>query len=58
MVHPFNLVRKIQPTSIIYVIEMNNDTNEIEGIGVIKNKPNVKLEYTPMKIDTIIVSYT
>lgn len=44
---PIQLSPKIQPTSIIYVIEMNNDTNEIEGIGVIKNKPNVKLEYTP-----------
>lgn len=44
---PIQLSPKIHPTGIVYVIEMNNDTNKIEGIGVIKNKPNVKLQYTP-----------
>ena len=30
---------KILEDSLVFVIEMNNDTNQIEGIGLIKNKP-------------------
>ena len=30
---------KILEDSLVFVIEMNNDTNKIEGIGLIKNKP-------------------
>ncbi len=30
---------KILEDSLVFVIEMNNDKNQIEGIGLIKNKP-------------------
>jgi hypothetical protein len=29
---------KIPPLSLVFVIEMNNSTNQIEGVGLIKNK--------------------
>ena len=35
---PSKLSQKISYDSIVFVIEMNNDTNMIEGIGLIKNK--------------------
>lgn len=31
---------KYSPDTIMFVIEMNNDTNSIEGIGLIRNKLN------------------
>jgi len=34
---PSKLSPKIPHSSIVFVIEMNNDTNMIEGIGLIKN---------------------
>lgn len=35
---PSKLSPKIPYSSLVFVIEMNNDTNMIEGIGLIKNK--------------------
>lgn len=35
---PSQLSPKIPHNSLVFVIEMNNDTNMIEGIGLIKNK--------------------
>ncbi|NDE19120.1 MAG: hypothetical protein EB000_01575, partial [Alphaproteobacteria bacterium] len=37
---PTPLSQKIQANSIVFVVEMNNSRNKIEGIGVIKNIPN------------------
>jgi len=37
---PVQLSPKIQANSIVFVVEMNNTRNKIEGIGVIKNTPN------------------
>jgi len=39
---PFELSSKIIHNSPVFVIEMNNSTNKIEGIGLIKNKINTK----------------
>ena len=36
---PQEMSPKIIYDSIVFVIEMNNDTNNIEGIGLIKNRP-------------------
>jgi len=36
---PCELSSKILYNTPVFVIEMNNDTNKIEGIGLIKNKP-------------------
>jgi hypothetical protein len=36
---PLELSPKISYNSPVFVIEMNNSTNKIEGIGFIKNKP-------------------
>lgn len=36
---PYELNDKIKPNSITAVFEMNNTTNKIEGIGIIRNKP-------------------
>lgn len=35
---PFKLSEKIEINSPVFVIEMNNSTNQIMGIGLIKNK--------------------
>ena len=35
---PNKISEEILPNSLIFVIEMNNDKNEIEGIGLIRNK--------------------
>ena len=37
---PTPLSQKILPNSIVFVVEMNNTRNKIEGVGVIKNIPN------------------
>jgi hypothetical protein len=37
---PCPMAKRIVPESIVFVLEMNNDTNEIMGIGMIQNKPN------------------
>jgi hypothetical protein len=36
---PHEMSPKIDLNSPVFVIEMNNSTNKIEGIGLIKNKP-------------------
>ena len=36
---PLQLSSKIKPLDVVYVVEMNNDTNEIIGVGVIRNIP-------------------
>jgi len=42
---PSELSPKILYDTPVFVIEMNNSTNEIEGIGLIKNKPETKKYY-------------
>jgi hypothetical protein len=37
---PTPLSCKIPANSIVFVVEMNNSRNKIEGVGVIKNTPN------------------
>lgn len=39
---PTELSSKIIYNTSVFVIEMNNSTNKIEGIGLIKNKPETK----------------
>jgi len=42
---PSEMSPKIHYNSPVFVIEMNNTTNKIEGIGLIKNKPDSKRYY-------------
>ena len=42
---PSELSPKIHYNSPVFVIEMNNSINKIEGIGLIKNKPETKKYY-------------
>jgi hypothetical protein len=35
----------VEPESIVFVVEMNNDTNRILGIGMIRNKPQLDKYY-------------
>jgi hypothetical protein len=42
---PSKLSPKIQRNTLVFVIEMNNSTNMIEGIGLIKNKPETEKYY-------------
>lgn len=42
---PYELSSKILYNTPVFVIEMNNDTNKIEGIGLIKNKPATNRYY-------------
>jgi hypothetical protein len=42
---PLELSTKIPYNTPIFVIEMNNSTNKIEGIGFIKNKPEITKYY-------------
>jgi len=42
---PTQLSTKIHYNAPVFVIEMNNSTNKIEGIGLIKNKPETKKYY-------------
>ena len=37
---PLRLSSKIHLNAFVYVVEMNNTTNSIEGVGVIRNYPN------------------
>jgi len=47
---PNELSSKIPYNSPVFVIEMNNSTNNIEGIGLIKNKPETK-KYFKVHLD-------
>ena len=38
---PVKISEKILPNSTLLVLEMNNSTNKLEGIGLIKNKCKV-----------------
>jgi hypothetical protein len=42
---PKKMTDKIQPNSIVFVIEMNNTINQIQGIGLIRNKPHYDKYY-------------
>jgi len=42
---PSEMSPKISYNTPVFVIEMNNSTNKIEGIGLIKNKPETKKYY-------------
>jgi len=42
---PMKIKEKIPLHSYVYVIEMNNDKNKIEGIGLIKNERKVDKNY-------------
>ena len=42
---PQKMTEKIPLNSLVFVVEMNNSTNKIEGIGLIKNKPETKKYY-------------
>lgn len=42
---PHEMSPKIYLNSHVFVIEMNNSTNKIEGIGLIKNKPTTDKYY-------------
>jgi hypothetical protein len=39
---PLRISSKIHINAFAYVLEMNNSTNRIEGVGVIRNYPNVE----------------
>ena len=38
----YRITKNIPTNAIIFVLEMNNDTNKIMGIGIIKNKRDMK----------------
>lgn len=38
---PVEVSKKIPPDAILFVLEMNNDKNQIVGIGLVKNHPMV-----------------
>lgn len=42
---PSELSPKIAYNTPVFVIEMNNSTNKVEGIGLIKNRPETKKYY-------------
>jgi hypothetical protein len=42
---PLELSPKIEYNTPVFVIEMNNSTNKMEGIGLIKNKPETNKYY-------------
>jgi len=42
---PYELSPKIFYNTPVFVIEMNNETNKIEGVGLIKNKPATNKYY-------------
>lgn len=43
---PQEMSPKILYDSIVYVVEMNNNTNQIEGIGMVKNHPQTDKYYS------------
>ena len=53
---PVKIKENIPLLSEIYVIEMNNDTNKVMGIGLIKNK--VAIKYHKIYIDNNYNRYT
>ena len=42
---PQEMSPKIMYDSLVFVIEMNNDTDKIEGIGLVRNKPYLDKYY-------------
>lgn len=38
---PQRMSPKIKPDSLVFIVEMNNELNQIEGIGLIKNTVNL-----------------
>ena len=54
---PLELSPKILYNTPVFVIEMNNSTNKIEGIGLIKNRPETK-KYYKVHSDSNINRYT
>jgi hypothetical protein len=42
---PQEMSPKIMYDSLVFVIEMNNDTDKIEGIGLIRNRPHLDKYY-------------
>lgn len=42
---PNKITSNIEPLSLVFVIEMNNTTNKIQGIGLIRNKLNLEYQY-------------
>lgn len=36
---PVPMSRRIPPESLVFILEMNNETNRIMGIGLVKNRP-------------------
>lgn len=38
---PFSITSEIPPNEILFILEMNNDTNKIMGIGMVLNKPSI-----------------
>ena len=53
---PRPITDKIQPNSIVFVIEMNNTINQIQGIGLIRNKPTYD-KYFKMYTEGIALNY-
>jgi len=54
---PLELSPKIPYNTPVFVIEMNNSTNKIEGIGLIKNRPETE-KYYKVQTDTNTNRYT
>ena len=54
---PLELSPKIEYNTPLFVIEMNNSTNKIEGIGFIKNKPETS-KYHKVHSDSNTNRYT
>ena len=54
---PLELSPKIEYNTPVFVIEMNNSTNKIEGIGFIKNKPE-STKYYKVHSDSNTNRYT
>lgn len=46
---PFGLAEHILVNSGVFVIEMNNSKNKIEGVGFIKNRPHMDRYYSVYK---------
>lgn len=44
---PQSMAPKIYPRITVFVAEMNNDTNQVLGIGLIKNEPHPRYEHMP-----------
>lgn len=42
---PTRISKNVLPNCILFVLEMNNSTNKIEGIGLIKNHLNLQKKY-------------